>query len=90
MNTQTFTPQAFITLSNSGGIELMINHSGDGVSYRFNYGQDNLDKEEIFEAPITYLYGEDTESNEDANVGFYHGEDESIFYSLSEAMRINY
>ncbi len=82
-----FTPHAFITLCNTGGIEIMLNRSNDGVFYRFNYGQD-LTKEDIFEAEIVYLYGEDTESNEDANAGFYHGEDESIFYSLNEAMKI--
>lgn len=82
-----FTPQAFITLSNYGGVEIMLNRSNDGVYYRFNYGQDNLQDEEIFEAEIVHLTGD---KDEDArNSGFYHGEDEDIFYSLSEAMRIN-
>jgi len=85
-----FTPHAFITLSNYGGIEIMLNRSNDGVFYRFNYGQDNLQDEQIFDAEIVYLYGEDTESREDANAGFYHGEDESIFYSLNDAMRTNF
>lgn len=78
-----FKPHAGITLSNHGGIEIMLNRSNDGVYYRFNYGQD-LSKEEIFEAPIIHLFGED---DEEGNPGFYHSEDESIFYSLNEAMR---
>ena len=80
-----FTPHAFITLSNLGGIEIMLNRSNDGVYYRFNYGQDNLQEEEIFESQIFYGYNEDDESNP----YFIHGEDETILYHLSEAMRIN-
>lgn len=81
----TFTPHAYITLSNCGGIELMLNRSNDGVFYRYNYGQD-LNTTEIFEAEIVYI---NDENNEDVSeAGFYHGEDESIFYSLNEAMKI--
>lgn len=87
MKYKEFTPHAYITLSNMGGIEIMLNRSNDGVYYRFNYGQDNLQAEEIFEAEITTLFGED---DEEGNAGFYHGEDETIFYPLNEAMRINY
>jgi hypothetical protein len=87
MTHSEFTPHAFITLSNCGGVEIMLHPSGDGVYYRFNYGQDNLDSEEIFEAPIKYLFGED--DDEPCNTGFYHDEDEDIFYSLDEAMKVN-
>ena len=87
MTNKDFTPHAFITVSNTGGIEVMLNRSCDGVFYRFNYGQD-LEKEEIFESEIVYLYNEDHEGdNEEGNPGFYHGESEDIFYSLNEAMR---
>jgi len=87
MTTTQFTPHAYITLSNCGGIELMLNHSGDGVSYRFNYGQDNLQDSEIFEAEITCLFGED---DEEGNTGFYHMNDpgSEIFYSLNSATRL--
>lgn len=80
-----FIPHAYITLSNCGGIELMLNRSNDGLFYRYNYGQD-LNTTEIFEAEIVYI---NEENNEDVSeAGFYHGEDESIFYSLNEAMKI--
>jgi hypothetical protein len=80
-----FIPHAYITLSNCGGIELMLTRSNDGVFYRFNYGQD-LTTTEIFEAEIVYINDEDNEDVSEA--GFYHGEDESIFYSLNEAIKI--
>jgi len=86
-----FTPHAFIALSNLGGIEIMLHKSGDGVYYRFNYGQDNLQDEEIFEAEI--LHSEEEEREGEAY--FIHqssGEGKPNVYSvyyLSEAMRIN-
>jgi hypothetical protein len=40
-----FKPHAFITISNHGGIEIMLNRSNDGVYYRFSYGQDNLESD---------------------------------------------
>lgn len=79
-----FTPHAFIALSNMGGIEIMLNHSNDGVYYRFNYGQDNLENEEIFESQIFFGYNESDESNP----YFIHNEDESILYHLSEAIKL--
>jgi len=85
MTHKEFTPHAFITLSNSGGLEIMFNRSNDGVYYRFSYGQD-LTTTEIFEAEIVYIQDENNEDISEA--GFYHGEDESIFYSLNEAMKI--
>jgi hypothetical protein len=84
-----FTPHAAITLSNCGGIEIMIDRRGDGLYYRFNYGQDNIEQEEIFEAEILY-------SNEEEHEGeayFIHqssGENKpnqySVYY-LSEAIK---
>jgi hypothetical protein len=38
-------------ISNTGGIELMVNRSNDGVYFRYNYGQD-LTKEPIYEAEL--------------------------------------
>ena len=86
-----FTPHAFITLSNLGGIEIMLNHSNDGVYYRFNYGQDNLQDEYIYEAELEYKT--DNEDSEDVESGFHHyntGNNPAIFYSLSQAMRTNF
>lgn len=48
-----FIPTGFLTLSNTGGVELMFNRSADGVYYRFNHGQD-LSAEKIYEAEIEY------------------------------------
>lgn len=77
MNHTEFKPHAFITIANTGGIEVMLNKSNDGVFYRFNHGQDNIENEEIFEAEIDFI-------NDMA--GFYHKGD--TFYSLEEAVRI--
>lgn len=78
-----FTPHAFITLSNCGGIEIMLNRSADGVYYRFNYGQDNIQDEEIFEAEIEY------DNDEDATTYFAHNYGtHSVPYYLNQAMRI--
>lgn len=82
-----FKPHAFIALSNHGGIEIMLNRSNDGVYYRFNYGQDNLDQEEIFEAEIDYFDLDENGNIIDPVAGFRHnGED---IYFLNEAMRIS-
>ena len=82
MKTLEFTVQAFITLSNCGGIEIMLYNCGDGVCYRFNYGQDNLEQEEIFESEVLYSNNEER----DGEAYFLHGEAE---YYLSEAIRVN-
>ena len=85
-----FTPHAFITLSNHGGIEIMLNRSNDGVYYRFSYGND-LSKEDIFDAEI--LYSE--EEGKEGEPYFIHqtsGKGKENVYSvyyLSEAMRVN-
>lgn len=77
MTQQEFKPHAFITLSNMGGIEIMLNRSNDGVYYRFNYGQD-LSKEKIYESQIFY-------TEPDGEPFFKRGR---ASYMLSEAMRI--
>lgn len=75
-----FTPHAFITLSNMGGIEIMLNRSNDVVYCRFSYGQDNLNEEEIFEAEIQY--------DQDGEAYFLHGDiDNHTTYYLHEAIR---
>jgi len=79
-----FNPNGFYTISNCGGIEVEINSSGDGVRYRFRYGQDDLENEEIFETDIIYEPDEDDPSG-DFIAGFLHGD---IFYSLNNVMRI--
>lgn len=83
-----FTPHAFITLSNLGCIEIMLNRSNDGVYYRFNYGQDNIENEEIFESEI--LFEEECEERAGESY-FIHQPSNSTHsvYYLSEAMRIN-
>lgn len=74
-----FTPHAFITDSNVGGIEIMLNKSNDGVFYRWNYGPD-LSKEEIFEAEIQF--------DQEGEPYFMHAGCRVIY--LTEAMKINH
>ncbi len=87
MKHSEFTTHAFITISNCGGIEIMLNKSNDGVYYRYNYGQDNLESEEIFEAEIKYTFS--TDENEDSAAYFEHSEDSNVRYFLNEAMRVS-
>jgi hypothetical protein len=83
MTHQEFKPHAYITLTNCGGIELMLNRSNDGVYYRFSYGQDDFDSDEIFEAEIEY--------DQDGDAYFLHeGSEGHTTYYLNEAMRLNY
>jgi hypothetical protein len=82
MTNSQFKADAFITLTNYGGIEIMLNRSCDGIYYRFNYGQDKIEDEEIFEAEIEHDY---TVNEDDADSFFMHG-DQAI--CLNEAMRI--
>jgi len=70
-----FKPDATLTICNHGGIEIMFNHSNDGVYYRFNYGQD-MEHEEIYEAEIEH---------EEGGAYFTHG---STQYDLKEFMRV--
>jgi hypothetical protein len=83
MKANEFKPHAAITLSNAGGIEIMLNRSNDGVYYRFNYGQD-LTKEKIYEKEILYTT---PESEEESQPYFKH---RNTKYFLSEAMRIKF
>jgi len=83
-----FTPHAFITISNMGGIEIMLNRSADGVFYRFNYGQGNLQDEHIYDAEIEYTLDDEPQ----AFINHQHIGDRQpngTRYYLSEAMRIN-
>ena len=88
MTSKEFTPHAFITLSNSGGLEIMFNRSNDGVYYRFSYGQDNIETEHIYDAEIEYT------TDEDSAAFFNHQhlgdkQPNGTRYFLNEAMRIN-
>ena len=55
---------ATLTLCNMGGITILVNDSGDGVQYQYNYGDS-----EIKEAEIEYI--EDT----DNRTGYAEDED---------------
>lgn len=89
---QQFKPHAGITLTNTGCIEIEVHPSGDGVKYRFNYGQD-LTTEEILEAEIQYTNPGDGEEEEDGRAYFIHpnsrGAEEGIKYFLDEAMKFD-
>ena len=80
----TFEVHGLYTICNAGGIEVEIHPSGDGIRYRFNYGQDNLQDEEIFETKIIYEPNEDDPAG-DFEAGFLHGD---TFYPLSKVMRV--
>lgn len=84
MTHKEFIPQATITLSNYGGIEIMLNRSNDCVYYRFNY--DNLQDEEIYESEIQYTLDEEPE----AFFSHTHKEDKQPTqrYYLNEAIKI--
>lgn len=91
MTHSEFKPDAHITTSNMGGVEIMLNKSCDGVYYRFNYGQNNLEQEEIFEGEILYSDEEDR----DGQSYFIHqlsGKNKPNTYNvyyLSDAIKIN-
>ena len=46
-----FEPQAYKTLSNSHGMEIMINNSGEEVSYRYSNEEPNA---EVYTSEIQY------------------------------------
>jgi hypothetical protein len=46
-----FQPHGARHYTNTGGAEIMLNRSQDGIYYRLNYGQD-LSQEIIYEAEI--------------------------------------
>lgn len=62
-----FEPQAGAHISNTGGIEIMLNNSCDGLYYRINYGQD-LSKAAIIEAEIETSQDEE---NEEETISFF-------------------
>jgi hypothetical protein len=81
-----FKPNGAICLFNTGGIEVMTDERGDGLYYRFSYGQDNIQNDKIFEAEIEYLENEDIEDQENKfEAAFIHAE---CTYFLSTCMRI--
>lgn len=83
MTNAEFKPHAYITESNSGGIEIMLNRSNDGLYYRWNYGQNDLVNTEIFEAEIQY--------DQEGEAYFIHHANfiDRIIY-LNEAMKTNF
>jgi hypothetical protein len=66
-----FKPIGGIALCNFGGIELMFDRSGDAVIYRYNYGQEDIDKEEIYIAEIEFEDRESEDEDEDENAREY-------------------
>lgn len=64
-----FIPHAATHITNTGGIEIMLNESNDGVFYRYSFG--GSEPEEINEAEIEYFY-EDTDGEvfEEGRPGF--------------------
>lgn len=84
MKHKDFVVHAGITLTNTGGIEIMLNRSNDGVYYRFNYGQDNIEKEKIYEKEILYTCPND---EEESLPYFKHGHTK---YFLNEAIKVNH
>jgi hypothetical protein len=92
-STEEFSPDGTMILNNWGGIEVQINNSGDGLRYRYNYGEE---PDEVKEAEIEWFPDPDTD--EEANTpdgdereylaGFkVEGEDEPYF--LRDFMRTN-
>lgn len=80
--TEQFEADGYMTISNTGGIEIQLNNSGDGCRYRFNPDPEN----EVFDAEIIYQPDPDSDENEPELVpGFLHGE---IFYKLGDFMRL--
>lgn len=74
-----FTVHGVLLLNNWGGIELELSRCGEGLRYRFNFGEPS---EDSFEAEIEY------DSAGDA--GFYatQGHAEPEWYSLQDFMRV--
>lgn len=86
-----FTVHGAAHISNTGGIEIELHPSGDGLRYRLNYGQD-LENEPIIEAEIEYLPNPDLDETSEDYFGpaFYVGEGENkVIWFLSEFMVVN-
>lgn len=86
-----FTPQGAHVLNNYGGIEIELAHSGEGLRYRFNFGNG---PSEAIEAEIVYLENEDLQGTEDNDgtdtfPAFYVGEGENkTAYFLADFMAV--
>ena len=78
-----FTPHGGMHLTNTGGIEVELHPDGDGLRWRYNYGQDDLDSTPVTEAEIVYQPDED-EPDGDLQAGFYIKDE---FYALDNFMR---
>lgn len=84
---QEFKVHGVIGISNTGGIEVMLNRSNDGVYYRFTCGEEDLSKEPIYEAELIAAPVENQDDeNDETEMGFQHGE---CFYSLALCMAVN-
>lgn len=62
-----FSPNGAMQLTNCGGIEIELSPCGDGVRYRFRYGQDPLDNP--VETEIQYLPNPDFAGADDPDGG---------------------
>lgn len=74
-----FTPHGTFCLNNWGGIEIEISRCGEGLRYRFNFGEPSS---ESFEAEIEF--------DEAGDAGFYatQGHAEPEWYSLNDFLRV--
>ena len=77
---QWFEPQAYKTLSNSHGMEIMINNSGEEVSYRY---VNDLPGELVTTSEILYDQEGDSYFRE------WHLNNSSTVHYLNEFMKIN-
>ena len=77
---QWFEPQAYKTLSNSHGMEIMINNSGEEVSYRY---VNDLPGELVTTSEIIYDQEGDPYFRE------LHLNNSSTVHYLNEFMKIN-
>lgn len=89
---KNWKPDGYMTLSNWGGIEIKIVDGGEGVEYRFNYGDDNF--RPVLEADVEWGIDEDdidpeTDENGDpiTEPFFSVGEDK---YFLKDFTRSDY
>jgi len=58
----------YMTLNNWGGIEIKIIDNGDGVEYRFNYGDEGNEVKPVHDAEIEWV--EDPDNDEKDEEGF--------------------
>jgi hypothetical protein len=81
---EPFHADAYLTLSNFGGMEIEINDSGDGLRWRFNY---DGELSEPVEAEIEYEVNPENEGEEESNACFRIND---TLYFLDEFMRTDY